>query len=147
MTDNLTSEQRRRCMARVHSVHTTPEMIVRRVAHALGFRFRLHRADLPGKPDLAFPARRKVVFVHGCFWHMHDCQAGRKEPKTNPEYWENKRAANSRRQKQHETELEELGWSSLVIWECELRDRSTLSARIQTFLQEASSPSDTVSPR
>jgi DNA mismatch endonuclease, patch repair protein len=144
MTDNLTPDQRRHCMARVRSEHTAPEMIVRRLAHRLGYRFRLHRADLPGKPDLVFPARRKVIFVHGCFWHVHDCPAGRKAPKTNHDYWASKRAANNERHEQHRTALAELGWSSLVVWECELRDRSTLGARIQAFLQGSSSPRDTL---
>jgi len=135
MSDNLTLDQRRDCMARVKSAHTKPEMVVRRLAHALGYRFRLHRSDLPGKPDLAFPARHKVIFVHGCFWHVHDCPAGQKTPKTNHEYWEHKRAANQQRHEQHEADLAKLGWTSLVIWECELRDHSALDARIQAFLR------------
>ena len=86
-TDNLSPEDRRRAMQHVHSQDTKPEMVVRRLVHRLGYRYRLHVIELPGKPDLTFSGRRKVIFVHGCFWHGHDCKAGRKRPKTNEDYW------------------------------------------------------------
>jgi DNA mismatch endonuclease (patch repair protein) len=91
---------------------------------------------LPGKPDLVFPGRKKVIFVHGCFWHGHDCPAGRKIPKTNQEYWLKKLNRNKERDKQNIAKLHELGWDVLVIWECETRDEATLSRRISQFLDD-----------
>jgi DNA mismatch endonuclease (patch repair protein) len=132
--DNLTPEQRQRTMRRVRSVDTGPEMTVRRLAHGLGYRYRLHRKDLPGKPDLVFPARRKVIFVHGCFWHGHDCKAGRKQPKTNADYWTVKLGRNRARDLANQALLREHGWDVLVIWECRIRDRDALRADICRFL-------------
>lgn len=121
-------------MRRIRSKGTKPEMLVRRLAHRLGYRFRLHRKDLPGAPDLAFIARRKVIFVHGCFWHAHDCKRGARIPKTNADYWQPKLNRNVMRDRQHMIELTERGWKALVIWECELRDDATLSKRLRSFL-------------
>ncbi len=134
--DPLTPEQRRYTMRQVHSEDTKPEMSVRRLTHRMGYRYRLHRKDLPGKPDLVFPGRKKVIFVHGCFWHGHDCPAGRKTPKTNQEYWLKKLNRNKERDKQNIAKLHELGWDVLVIWECETRDEATLSRRISQFLDD-----------
>ena len=134
MVDNLNPEQRRRCMARIRSSNTKPEVKVRKAAHALGYRFRLHRKNLPGKPDLVFPSLGKAIFVHGCFWHSHDCRYGRVEPQTNVEYWKKKRAATIERDRRHRKALSALGWSSLVIWECQLRSMSQIAKRLTGFL-------------
>ncbi len=135
-TDSLTPEQRRYTMRQVHSKDTRPEMRVRRLTHRMGYRYRLHRKDLPGKPDLVFPGRKKVIFVHGCFWHGHDCPAGRKIPKTNQEYWLKKLSRNKERDGQNIARLREQGWDVLVIWECETKDEASLSRRISQFLDD-----------
>ena len=121
-------------MRRVKSLDTTPERTVRSMLHKLGFRYRLHRRDLPGKPDLVFPSRRKVVFVHGCFWHGHTCKRGARVPHTHREYWERKIAANSKRDAENLTQLEMAGWQPMVVWECELRDLPALQAKLTGFL-------------
>ncbi|HID33675.1 MAG TPA: DNA mismatch endonuclease Vsr [Anaerolineae bacterium] len=132
--DPLTPEQRRHAMRQVRSEDTKPEMRVRRLTHRMGYRYRLHRKDLPGKPDLVFPGRKKVIFVHGCFWHGHDCPAGRKIPKTNQAYWTNKLNRNKERDRINQAKLRELGWDVLVIWECETKDEEALAERIVGFL-------------
>jgi len=134
--DTFTSEERSRIMARVRSKDTSPELIVRKLAHSLGYRFRLHRADLPGKPDLVFPSRHKVIFVHGCFWHQHSCPRGRRVPASNEAYWRKKLEGNVTRDKVHRRELRKLGWSVLVIWECQLKRRAfhNVVSRLKTFL-------------
>ena len=109
-------------------------MKVRRLAHALGYRFRLHRKDLPGTPDLAFPGRKKAVFVHGCFWHGHDCARGSRKPKTRADYWAAKIARNRARDAQAQAALTGMGWDSLTLWECELKDMDTLADRLRGFL-------------
>lgn len=121
-------------MSRVRSKGSRPEMLVRRAAHALGYRFRLHRADLPGSPDLVFAGRRKVVFVHGCFWHGHDCKLGARLPKTRVDFWAGKIARNVERDVQAQARLDEQGWKTLVLWECELRDAASLAERLTEFL-------------
>jgi len=128
------SELRSRTMRAVKSRDTRPEMIVRRMAHALGKRFRLHRDDLPGKPDLTFPRLRKVIFVHGCFWHGHDCKRGDRQPKNNAEYWAAKIARNKARDQRSLDALRALGWQVLVIWECQIKDREALRRRLMDFL-------------
>jgi DNA mismatch endonuclease (patch repair protein) len=134
MADVLTLEQRRRNMAAIKGKNTKPEMVVRQLVHSLGYRYRLHRKDLPGKPDLVFPSRRKVIEVYGCYWHMHDCPYGRVVPKTNVEFWQTKRLSNMARDKRNIEELAEQGWRVLVIWECEIKDREKLQERITQFL-------------
>ena len=134
MTDVFTPEQRSRVMARVKAKNTKPEMTLRRLAHALGYRFRLHRKDLPGSPDLVFPGRRKVIFVHGCFWHGHDCPRGARKPKQNAAYWAAKIARNQARDAAAQTELAELGWDVAVIWECQMKDMDALGNRLNAFL-------------
>ena len=131
--DNLTPVQRRRTMAAVKSQDTTIEIAVRSVVHRLGFRFRLHRVDLPGNPDLAFPRYRAVIFVHGCFWHGHNCRRGRRVPATNRVYWVDKVARNVARDRRVRRALKLAGWRSLVIWECEIPSRR-LGDRIRRFL-------------
>lgn len=121
-------------MRAVRSKDTKPEHVVRRLAHGLGYRFRLHRKDLPGRPDLVFPGRRAVILVHGCFWHGHDCSKGQKRPATNQAFWDAKLDGNKERDEKNEAALKEAGWRVLVVWECELRDRDALATRLRTFL-------------
>jgi DNA mismatch endonuclease (patch repair protein) len=128
-------EIRRRTMQAVKSKNTAPELLVRRLTHAMGYRFRLHRKGLPGKPDLVFPGRHKAIFVHGCFWHGHDCARGARVPKTNREYWEKKISRNRERDKKHLSELLTDGWKTLVIWECRLHKKK-LSGQIRRFLND-----------
>ncbi len=122
-------------MRSVHSQDTKPEMVVRRTVYRLGFRYRLNRKDLPGKPDLVFAGRCKVIFVHGCFWHGHDCKAGAKRPKTNVEYWTTKLQRNRERDLSHYQQLEGLGWQYLILWECELKDQQALETKLLAFLK------------
>ncbi|HEY0293658.1 MAG TPA: very short patch repair endonuclease [Hansschlegelia sp.] len=129
-----TPAERSATMRAVKSRDTKPEMIVRRAAHALGYRFRLHRKDLPGSPDLVFPSRRKAVFVHGCFWHGHDCARGARAPKANAEYWSAKIARNMARDERVRGELAELGWETLTIWECELKALDQPEQLLTAFL-------------
>jgi DNA mismatch endonuclease (patch repair protein) len=121
-------------MRAVRSRDTTPEMIVRRVVTSLGYRYRLHKATLPGKPDLVFGPRRKVIFVHGCFWHGHDCKRGARLPKTNVDYWREKVRRNRERDAATLNALRDTGWSTLVVWECETRDDENLRASLAQFL-------------
>lgn len=130
MTDIFDPMQRSAVMRAVKSRDTAPELTVRRAAHALGLRFRLQRTDLPGKPDLVFPARRIALFVHGCFWHGHDCLRGARMPKTNRAYWESKIGRNVARDAAASAALKQLGWTPRTIWECETRDPAKLSRRI-----------------
>src|SRR5271166_1258732 len=120
-------------MSRVGGKDTAPEMIVRRMIHAEGYRYRLHRKGLPGKPDLVFPGRCKALFVHGCFWHGHGCKIGR-PPKSRPEYWEPKITRNRQRDAQNLAGLESLGWKVLTVWQCETKDTEALKQRIGEFL-------------
>ena len=131
MTDVHTREQRSRNMAAIRSRNTKPEVRVRRVLHALGFRFRLHRKDLPGAPDIVLPGRKLAVFVHGCFWHGHDCARGARVPKQNRPYWTQKIERNRQRDVRTQAELIARGWTTLVVWECELKDVPALKARLQ----------------
>lgn len=130
MSDVFDTEQRSAVMRAVRSKDTAPELAVRRAAHALGLRFRLQRADLPGKPDLVFPARRIALFVHGCFWHGHACPRGARIPQTNRAYWLAKIGRNAARDKASAAALRKLGWTPRIVWECETRDAAALSRRI-----------------
>lgn len=121
-------------MSRVRGRDTKPEMLVRRLAHGMGYRYRLHRRDLPGSPDLVFPSRRKVICVHGCFWHRHpDCKLARL-PKSKLDFWGPKLETNRERDERNLALLAELGWDVLVIWECQTKSREALQARIGEFL-------------
>ena len=122
--DKVDSETRSRIMASVRSKNTKPEMRVRKTAHRIGYRYRLHRKDLPGKPDMVFPSRRIALFVHGCFWHGHPCKRGDRMPATNVDYWREKIARNQRRDTANRLLLRELGWTPVVVWECETLDDS-----------------------
>ena len=122
-------------MASVRSKNTGPEMKVRKLLHAHGYRYRIHRRDLPGTPDLAFPGRRKAIFVNGCFWHGHGCRWG-KLPKSKLDYWGPKIEANRRRDARKLAELEDYGWRALVLWQCELREPEGALNRLIGFLEE-----------
>lgn len=121
MTDVVSPEVRSRMMSGIRGKDTQPEMLVRKALHRMGFRYRLHDKKLPGHPDLVFPKYRAVIFVHGCFWHGHDCRYF-KWPKTRPDFWRNKIEGNQERDTRNIKKLEESGWRILVIWECELRE-------------------------
>lgn len=123
-------------MARVKSRDTAPELAVRRLLTKLGYRYRLHRADVPGRPDIAFIGRRKAVFVHGCFWHGHDCARGAREPKANADYWRAKIARNRARDADARDRLTAIGWRATVVWECELRDAFALQTRLARWIDE-----------
>jgi len=134
MTDVLTPEQRSKCMSRIKSTDTKPEMTVRRLVHGMGYRYRLHKKDLPGKPDMVFPRLNKIIFVHGCFWHMHKCKYGKVVPKKNHDFWHKKRLSNVERDKRNIKSLKKSGWDVLVIWECWTKDTEKLQERIREFL-------------
>jgi DNA mismatch endonuclease, patch repair protein len=136
VTDKLTPDRRSENMRRIKSKDMKPELAVRRTVHALGYRYRLHRKDLPGKPDLAFGPRRKVIFVHGCFWHGHEregCLDARK-PKSNTAYWNPKLARNKERDAARVAALQAGGWKVLTIWECETKDLRAIARRVKAFL-------------
>jgi len=137
MPDVHTPEQRSFNMSRIKNRDTKPEMRVRAIVHSMGYRYRLHRKDLPGKPDLVFPGRKKVIFVHGCFFHMHDCRYGTVVPKTNAEFWAKKRRSNVERDKRNISELEGSGWEVLTVWECQTKNPESLSGLLRDFLQGA----------
>lgn len=132
--DIVDPTRRSKMMAAIRGKDTRPEMAVRRAAHALGYRFRLHRAVLPGRPDLVFPGRRKVIFVHGCYWHRHDGCRFATMPKSNGGFWLEKFEKNVARDLKVTAELVDLGWDPLVIWECETRDATILNERITSHL-------------
>lgn len=135
MADILTPEQRSALMAKVGTKNTVPEMRVRKCAHRLGYRFRLHRKGLPGSPDVVFPRLKKAIFVHGCFWHRHLGCVKASMPKTRTEFWSEKFAANVARDASDIAALENLGWSVLVVWECETRKTGDLAATLAGFLE------------
>lgn len=122
-------------MRRIRSRNTVPELIVRKLLVELGFRgYRLHRKDLPGKPDVAFIKRKRAILVHGCFWHGHDCKEGRREPKSNRTYWLPKIQRNRQRDAENLAAFEAIGWRVLVVWECELQNRDALAAKLKSFM-------------
>ena len=132
--DVLTIEQRRRCMAAIGAKHTRPELLVRRAVSSLGYRYRLHSKNLPGKPDLVFAGTRKVIFVHGCFWHRHRCKKGQALPKNNELFWSKKLSDNIARDRRIRSALKKSGWTSLVVWECETKEKLKLIRRLKYFL-------------
>ena len=134
MPETFTKVERSRIMAAVRSRDTTPELIVRRLVHHLGYRFRLHRRDLPGTPDIVMPALRKIINVHGCFWHMHTCQQRRKPPVINALYWKLKRLRNVQRDRKNLALLRSRGWHVLTVWECQTKNASRLSDLLIDFL-------------
>ena len=132
--DPLTPAERSERMSRIRNADTKPEMVVRRLVHGMGYRYRLHARDLPGNPDLVFRPRKKVIFVHGCFWHQHGCRQYR-QPRTKRSFWEPKLAKNKARDAQVKRELRKLGWGVMVIWECQVSKESALKSRIRGFLE------------
>ena len=136
MADTISKQRRSELMSRIRSKNSKVELLVRSLVHRMGYRFRLHRKDLPGKPDLVFAGRRKVIFVHGCFWHWHpdpNCKQARM-PKSRQEFWRPKLEGNRRRDRENRQKLIELGWEVLEIWECEARDPEKIQSRIRAFL-------------
>ena len=135
MTDIFSREKRSQIMSRVSGKNTRPEVVVRSLLHNMGYRFRLHRKDLPGKPDITLPKYKKVVFVHGCFWHGHtDCPRS-KLPISNQFFWRDKLGKNKERDKVSVNNLIELGWDVLVVWECEIKDTHKLKSKLFAFLE------------
>jgi len=134
MVDVLTKKQRSFNMSQIRDKNTKPEIIIRSVIHRMGFRFRLHDKNLPGKPDIVLPRHKKVIFVHGCFWHLHNCRYGRVKPATNAKFWQTKRLSNKTRDKKTLAQLKKLGWQVLIIWECQLRNPTQISHKLQSFL-------------
>ena len=136
MADALTPKERSERMSRVRGADTKPEMLVRRLVHGMGYRYRLHRRDLPGNPDLVFPGRGKVIFVHGCIWHRYPdpgCKLARL-PKFRQGIWKPKLDGNRARDERNEAELARIGWKVLVVWECQLSDRAAVAERVREFL-------------
>ncbi len=134
MTDVFDKKKRSEIMSSVKSKDTKPEIIVRKLLHSMGYRFRLHQEDLPGSPDIVLPKYKKVIFVHGCFWHGHEGCPRATLPKTNMEFWEAKIAKNMARHAEAVQNLSRMGWKSLVIWTCEIKDLEQLSKKIRDFL-------------
>ncbi|MDX6611741.1 MAG: mismatch endonuclease, patch repair protein [Blastocatellia bacterium] len=134
MVDVLTPQQRSFNMSRIRSRDTRPEMIVRSLVHGMGFRYSLHKRTLPGKPDLVLVRHRKIIDVHGCFFHMHDCRYGKVVPATNAEFWRTKRLSNVKRDRRTLRELKRKGWHVMIVWECQIRDLPALAKRIEKFL-------------
>ena len=135
--DTVSPEKRREIMRSIKGKDTLPELRLRKRLHNLGFRFRLHRRDLPGKPDVVLPKYRSVVFVHGCFWHGHQCKigSGDRKPKSNVNYWHTKLLRNTKRDDEHCLALDALGWRVIVVWECETKDSTALDNRLQPLLK------------
>ncbi len=134
MTDVHTPEQRSRNMAAIRSKNTKPEMVVRRLLCEMGLRYRLHRTDLPGKPDIVMPGRKTVIFVHGCFFHMHKCRYGQVLPSTNAEFWAEKRKGNVQRDRRNARALRNVDWRVISIWECETRNEKKLRHKLNYVL-------------
>lgn len=136
--DPLTPIERSKRMSLVRSKNTKPELRVRKLVHSLGYRYRLHARDLPGHPDLVFRGRRKVIFVHGCFWHRHNCPLGNRLPKSRVEFWQAKLEGNRKRDRRNQRKLRKAGWSVMVIWECQTLPPNIerLTSRIERFLNQ-----------
>jgi DNA mismatch endonuclease, patch repair protein len=136
MVDTLTPDERSERMSRIFGKNSSPEMKLRRMVHSSGFRYRLHVKNLPGKPDLVFPKRRAVLFMHGCFWHRHEgCKLARL-PKSRVDFWTKKLEANRQRDMQNQGLLRKMGWRVLVVWECQLRDTVAVSQAVTEFLND-----------
>lgn len=136
MTDTLSSKERSKRMSLVRAKDTKPELRVRRLVYSLGYRYRLHGAGLPGKPDMVFKGRRKVIFIHGCFWHRHEGCALARLPKSRLDFWVPKLEGNKDRDIRNQKKLSAMGWKFLVIWECEINDTGKLQKRISEFLDK-----------
>jgi len=134
MTDVLTKEQRSFNMSRIRNKNTRPEILVRSIVHRMGYRYALYRKDLPGHPDMVLTKHHKIIFVHGCFWHMHKCRYGKVKPATNAKFWQAKREGNVARDKRNLRKLRKDGWKVLVIWECHTRNTKKLIDKLCKFL-------------
>jgi DNA mismatch endonuclease, patch repair protein len=133
--DKLSKEERSALMRRIRGKDTVPEIIVRKIAHAMGFRFRLHDSTIPGSPDLVFKSRRKAIFVHGCFWHRHGSRCAlTRTPKSRRRFWETKFKANQLRDRRNQRNLRGMGWKYLVVWQCQLSDKERLMNKLNRFL-------------
>ncbi|MBW8829751.1 MAG: DNA mismatch endonuclease Vsr [Burkholderiales bacterium] len=144
--DTIDPDRRSALMSRIRSKDTQPEIAVRSLLHRMGYRFRLHRKDLPGRPDIVLPRHRKAILVHGCFWHGHECPLGSK-PKSNQEYWGAKITVNRARDERNLLRLRDLGWSVLVLWECDIRRSIGLQEVLAAFLSEQSASALAVEAR
>lgn len=131
--DKISADRRSKLMSRVRTKNTAPELIVRKLLHAMGYRYRLHIKSLPGTPDIVFTKRKKAIFVHGCFWHGHLCKRG-SLPKSNVKFWRTKIEKNTTRDERTRQELETLGWQVLVVWQCETKNSEELSLSLREFL-------------
>jgi len=131
--DHVTKQRRSEIMSKIRGKNTTPELVVRKIVHSLGYRYRLHAKNIPGKPDLVFIGRKKAIFVHGCFWHGHDCNKG-KPPNSNEEYWFPKLEANKIRDRKNIIDLEKMGWKVLIVWQCNLKNIDSLRDQLIKFL-------------
>ena len=134
MADVHTKKQRSYNMSQIKGKNTRPEIIIRSLVHRMGYRFRLHQNNLIGKPDIVLARHKKIIFVHGCFWHMHKCRYGKVRPKTNVKFWEQKRQGNVARDKQNLRKLRSAGWKVLTVWECQTRDLEKLKIKLEKFL-------------
>jgi DNA mismatch endonuclease, patch repair protein len=134
MVDVLTPQQRSFNMSRIRNRDTKPEIIVRSIVHGMGYRYRLHKGDLPGKPDLVFVRHGKIINVHGCFFHMHECKYGKVVPATNSEFWSTKRLSNVERDRRNLRSLRKAGWKVMTVWECETKHVDALAKKIERFL-------------
>ncbi len=136
IVDTVSKERRSEIMSRIRATDTKPEMAIRRLVYGMGYRYRLHSRKLPGKPDLVFASRGKVIFVHGCFWHRHDGCSRCRTPRSRVKFWIDKFAANVQNDRKVQEELTVLGWKSLVVWECQVKDTESMVERIVGFLEE-----------
>jgi DNA mismatch endonuclease (patch repair protein) len=134
MPDVFDKEHRSRVMSKVHGKDTSPEIVVRSLLHRLGYRYRLHRKDLPGKPDIVLPRHRKIVLVHGCFWHQHEGCKAADRPTSNVEYWNKKLDRNVERDRRNLEALTAAEWQVLIVWECQIKDRDELEKILTGFL-------------
>ena len=137
MTDHLTVEQRSWNMSRIRAKDTKPELAVRSLLHRMGYRFRLHRRDLPGRPDIVLPKYKAVIFVHGCFWHQHSGCRFSNLPKSRQDYWTQKLEGNVRRDRRHQRNLRKQGWKVFIVWECQTKNEDTLVKTVHSFLRKS----------
>ena len=134
--DTMSPAQRSYTMSRIRSKDTGPELMVRKLVYSMGYRYRLHERALPGTPDLVFRGKKKVIFVHGCFWHRHKCARGMQVPKSRVEYWSQKLERNRQRDVQNKHSLRDMGWEVLTVWQCQLKDLESLEKKIRRFLDK-----------
>lgn len=143
--DTLSPTERSERMSRIRGKNSGPEMKLRRLVHGMGFRYRLHVKDLPGTPDMVFPGRRAVIFMHGCFWHRHEGCGLARLPKSKIAFWKEKLGANSQRDRQNQERLRAMGWNVLVVWECQLGDMAEISRIVREFLDNQRGSNDEIS--